>query len=534
MIAAILRAQFLSMRLRSGRRGGMVFSLITGLIFYGLWGFFGWGALLFFSSPNQAPYFLPVMTSGLAFVMLYWQLAPIISASFGASLDLRKLLAYPIPHGKLFLIEVLLRITTCAEMGMVLGGAVIGLLRNPLYGWRAAPYILSGAILFGVTNILLSAGARSWIERFFLRTRLKEVMIFVLVIGGLVPQFLVYLNVKKAALVRFVPSQFVWPWAAAGRLMLHDPIGLSALSALLWVGGSWLFSRHQFECSLTFDAASMQRAERPGKAGGEKDGILDRIFRLPSRFLPDPIAVLTEKELRTLARIPRFRLVYAMSCFFGIVLYLPSMKRGGNTNTFFHQNALPIMALYGLLMLGQISYWNAFGFDRSAVQGYFSWPIRFRDVLLAKNLAVVCLLVPQILIVALIGRAVHLPASPGKVAETIVVMIISSLYWLAMGNIFSVRIPRPLDPAKMNQMSNKMQALTIWTAPLLLFPLALAYWCRWFFENQIVFVGILAIAAMVGAVFYWVALDSAVSTASQRREAILAELSKADGPLSTT
>ncbi|HEY6790590.1 MAG TPA: hypothetical protein VI365_25110, partial [Trebonia sp.] len=115
------------------------------------------------------------------------------------------------------------------------------------------------------------------------------------------------------------------------------------------------------------------------------DGFMDRIFRLPSRFLLDPIAVLVEKELRTLARIPRFRLVYAMSCFFGIVLYLPSLKRG-HTDTFFHQNALPFMALYGLLMLGQITYWNAFGFDRSAAQGYFSWPIRFRDVLIAKNI----------------------------------------------------------------------------------------------------------------------------------------------------
>jgi ABC-2 type transport system permease protein len=529
MIGAILRAQLLSMRPRTGRGGGLAFSSITGLIFYGFWAFLGWGAMLFFSSPNQAPFFVPVITSGLAFVMLYWQLAPIISASFGASLDLRKLLAYPIPHGKLFLIEILLRITTCGEMVVLLGGAAIGLLRNPLYGLHAAPYIFSGAILFATTNILLSAGARSWIERLFVRTRLKEVMIFVLVIGGLVPQMLVYLNVKRGALMRFAPSQLVWPWAAAGRLMLHDPIWTSALTALAWLAAAFVFSRYQFERSLTFDAASVRRPERAEST----DGLVDRLFRLPSRFLADPIAVLVEKELRTLARIPRFRLVYAMSCFFGIVLYLPSLRRGHN-DTFFHQNALPFMALYGLLMLGQITYWNAFGFDRSAVQGYFSWPVPFRDVLIAKNIAVVCLLIPQILIVSLIGRAVHLPASPGKVLETIVVMVISSLYWLAMGNIFSVRMPRPLDPDKMNQMSNKMQALTIWVAPLLLLPLALAYWSRWFFENEFVFIGIMAIAAIVGGVFYWVGLDSAVNTAQARRESILMTLSRSDSPMSIT
>ena len=55
-------------------------------------------------------------------------------------------------------------------------------------------------------------------------------------------------------------------------------------------------------------------------------------------------------------------------------------------------------------------------------------------------------------------------------------MFITSLYWLGMGNICSVRIPRALDPDKMNQMSNKMQALTILAAPVLLLPLVLAYW----------------------------------------------------------
>jgi hypothetical protein len=31
----------------------------------------------------------------------YWQLMPVVSASWGGA-DLKKLLAYPIPHGKLF------------------------------------------------------------------------------------------------------------------------------------------------------------------------------------------------------------------------------------------------------------------------------------------------------------------------------------------------------------------------------------------------------------------------------------------------
>ena len=529
MIAAILRAQILSMRPRTGRNGSLVFAWLTSLIFYGFWSFLAWGAMLFFSSPDQVAYFLPVLSSGLAFIMLYWQLAPVLSASFGASIDMKKLLAYPIPHGKLFLIELLLRTMTCAEMSLILGGIAIGLLRNPVFGLRALPFITLGVLLFALTNILLSAGARYWMERFFARTRLREVLILVLAIGGLLPQILLYARVTKSALLNVAPSQQIWPWAAAGRLMLHQPVMLSALTCVAWLAVAWGFGRRQFERSLTFDADSVRKPER----AAETEGLLDRIFRLPSRFLPDPLAAITEKELRTFARIPRCRLVYAMSCFFGIVLFLPSLRRGHN-NSFYQQNAPPIMALYGLLMLGQITYWNSFGFDRSAVQGYFSWPVRLRDVLIAKNLSVVLLLLPQILIVSFIARVMKLPVTPGKVLETIVVMAVSSLYWLAMGNIFSVRMPRALDPDKMNQMANKMQALTIWTAPLLLFPLVLAYWARWFFESQLVFAGIVLVAAIIGAIFYWVGLDSAVNTALARREIILTELSRADGPLSVT
>ena len=75
--------------------------------------------------------------------MVYWQIAPVISAGLGASLELRKLLIYPIPHGKLFTVEVLLRITNCAEMLILIAGAATGLLRNPMYGSTRRPSLCS-------------------------------------------------------------------------------------------------------------------------------------------------------------------------------------------------------------------------------------------------------------------------------------------------------------------------------------------------------------------------------------------------------
>jgi ABC-2 type transport system permease protein len=516
------------MRWRVGaRRSGAIFGALTGLVFYGFWAMIALGLVGFFSDRNNAANFSAVLSTGLLFVMLYWQAAPVVSAGFGASLDLKKLLAYPISHGKLFTVEVLLRLSTCAEMLIVVAGAAIGLMRNPMYGAAAAPFIVFAALVFIAMNLLLSAGARHLLERLFLRTRLKEFMMLLVFVSAVLPQLLLFTNVRKAGLLRFAPDQVLWPWASIGHVMLREETWTGAVVMLGYLGLAYRFSKWQFERSIRYDAQTRRKAEREVSS----TSFAERVFRFPARFLPDPLAAMVEKELRTLARIPRFRLVYAMSCVFGIVVYLPAL-RNPNPHSFFIANALPFMALYGLLMLGPISYWNAFGFDRSAVEGYFSWPVRFRDALIAKNITVALLLLPQIAVVTLVCRVARVPASAGKFLETVVVILIASLYWFSMGNIWSVRMPRAMDPEKMNQMANKMQALSIWTAPFLLLPLGLAYWARAVFQNEWIFAALLVVAAAVGGVFYKVGLDSAVNTAGSKREAMLLQLSRSEGPLS--
>ncbi len=530
MVRAILRAQILSMRLRVGtRRAGAIFGVVGSFIFYTFWAFFALGIAAYFSNPNLTGTFLPALSTGLFFAMLYWHLAPVITAGFGASLDLRKLQVYPIPHRKLFTVEILLRLTSCAEMLILLAGAAAGLIRNPFYSRAVKSFVALAAVLFAATNILLSAGTRSWVENLFRRSRLKEAGMLLLVVLLLLPRLLLTFNPGNGALLRLAPSQMIWPWGAAAHLMLGDGVAASVFISALWLALAVWFGRRQFEKSFREDLAHSSTLQPPDL---RPPGFKELLYRAPSRFLSDPLAALVEKELRTLFRVPRFRMVYAMSCFFGIILYLPSLRNPHNLPSFWVRNSVTIMALYGLLMLGPISYWNAFGFDRSAVQGYFSWPIRFRDALVAKNLAVALLLLPQIAVIALLSLAVRLPVTPGECAEAVMVILIAALYWFSMGNILSVRMPRAMDPDKMNQMTGKLQALSIWLAPFLLLPIVLAYWARTVFDNELVFAGILLIAAVVGKIFYNIGLDSAVNAANTRREAMLVELSRSDGPLS--
>lgn len=531
MIAAILRAQFLTLWPRKGRgaRGGTVFSTITGSIFYAVFVFLGWVLMLLFSSEKAAPQFLQLLSAILLVATLYWQFVPVISASFGWSIDLRKLLAYPIPRSQLFQIELMLRAVTSFDVVIVIAGIVVGLLRNPLYGWRYSPGILTGALTLIAMNVVLSVGVKSWLERTLFRTRFKEVFFVLLVLVSITPQLLVLTHVKRPfAILRYVPSQFAWPWAAAAHLMLHEGGIVSGLMAAAWLCVVLLFSRRQFGRTLRFDGSAMKRREKESSP----DSLSERLFRLPSGLFGDPLGALVEKELRTLCRISRFRMSYAMSCFFGVIVFTPSL-RGRHASEGFSQYALPLMAVYGLMMLGPITFWNSFGFDRSAAQGYFSWPVKFRDALIAKNITVMALLAPQVLLISLVAHALGVASSPAKIFETFVVMAIAALFWFGLGNIFSVRAPRSMNPDKMNQMANKLQSLTIFAAPLVLLPIVLAYWARAVFSNELVFAGILAIAGILGAIFYGVGLDSADKAAHERRESFLMELSRSDGPIST-
>jgi hypothetical protein len=73
-----------------------------------------------------------------------------------------------------------------------------------------------------------------------------------------------------------------------------------------------------------------------------------------------------------------------------------------------------------------------------------------------------------------------------------------------------------------------MQALIFLFYPIALLPVARAFWARYVFESQVLFALILAFAAGLGAVVYWIAMDSAVEAAVERREKILMELSRTE------
>jgi ABC-2 type transport system permease protein len=537
VIGAILRAQWLSMRLfrvASNRRGAM-FPVLAAVLWYGFWTILAAVAEELTAAPqlrSQIETWLPV---GLLAVFGYWQLAPLASATMGASLDLRKLLAYPVPRRSLFLVEILLRITTCAELFLLLSGVTIGILRNPAFGgWSSLPRVPIAMLLFAAFNLMLAAGLRNLIERLLSRKGIREVIALLLMIAGVLPRLLMVTGIATHRIERAFPTVAspMWPWGAAVHLMLK-PSGANLPKAFailaVWTTAAYLFGRWQFTRSLRHDSQEAQATVLSAK----ERPFAERLFRLPSLILPDPVGAIVEKELRSLVRTPRFRLVFVMGFSFGLVVWLPAMLRGRTVHSGLSGNFLAVVSVYALFLLAQVTYGNAFGFDRSAAQLYFLAPVPISRALVAKNIAAAIFIFLEIAAVSTACSLLRLGISPGQIAEAFLVTAIAALYLLGIGNLSSVNYPRPMQAQRVaaGGSAGRAQGALFLLYPVALLPVFLAYLARYAFDNQVVFYGILAFAAVLGMAIYWMAMESAVTSAHQRRETIVAELSRGDGPM---
>ena len=100
--------------------------------------------------------------------------------------SLKRNLPYPVRDPALFGIEVLLRLTSAPEMFLVLGGAIIGLIRHPLIP-LLAPFLL---FLYVPFNLFFQLAVRDLVLYSFQRHSFRELFAAVVISLAILPQFL--------------------------------------------------------------------------------------------------------------------------------------------------------------------------------------------------------------------------------------------------------------------------------------------------------------------------------------------------------
>jgi len=465
------------------------------------------------AQPGSRPEFAELLPWAFGAAFVLWQFGPLLVAMAGASLDLKRLLVYPVPSSQLLLIELMLRTVTVAELAFASLCAMAGLAFNPSVPWYAPLALVS----FVAMNLMLNTGLRYALMGLLAKGQRREWVLLLLVCLALTPRLLAAGGVPEW--LTNIPPHWT-PWWGASAMASGLGSAAAWTSLLGWTAAACAFGRWQFLRHLRRDSGGGTPARTQVRRA-------ERFFNL-SRLFPDPMGAMVEKELRSLTRTPRFRVVFAMGFTFGILIWLPTAVRGSNE---FGDNYLTFVACYALLLLGEVLFWNAFGFDRTAAQIYYLAPVPLKTVLVAKNTAAAVFIGIEVAAVAIACWAARFPVTAGKLAEAYAVCAVLGLFLMGAGNLGSIYHPRPMSPRDpWRSRGGKFALMMVALYPLLAAPVGLAYLARWAFASNVAFALVLLFAAGLGVLFYRIALESAIRGLERRREPILAALSVATGP----
>src|SRR4051812_32238402 len=272
---AILWAQWRTLANFYPRRG-IAWTTVVSLIWYGLWTAVAVAFGRAFSDPANLNIIHAALPGGLLLMFLYWQVVPLLLAATGASLDLRKLRAYPIPTPQLFFIEVMLRVTAGIEMVLVLIGVTVGAMFNP----QLRKWSLLALALYVLFNLVVAVGLRDLLGRLLARKRIRELAFFLFVLAAAMPQLIMARRGMFVPQVRLLVAGDAWrgsPWTATSSLIQGKDIGLSIAVLVAWTLVAGIFSEWQFARTLRFDLEAAAASSSRRSALG---GLMEHFYRL--------------------------------------------------------------------------------------------------------------------------------------------------------------------------------------------------------------------------------------------------------------
>jgi hypothetical protein len=185
----------------------------------------------------------------------------------------------------------------------------------------------------------------------------------------------------------------------------------------------------------------------------------------------------------------------------------------------------PGMMAYLILILMAPAY-NSFAYEGRGIQIYFTAPLRFRDVLLGKNLILASVLSVEIaLSLAMLAWRVGLP-SPHMLVATCAAVIFTIVGQLTIANWSSITFPRKMEFGQMRgQRQSGMAVLVAFGSQILLggisaLILFIGSWTGdlWLPAELFVFLA----AAAVGG--YFASLDALTNLAERKKELLIEAL----------
>ena len=416
---------------------------------------------------------------GLVFLALlvWWQSFPILLAGFAPQFPFRTLLRFPVNLSAFYLIGMAYGLADSAALAALvwmLAMLAATLVAQPF----AAPVLLLVCVLFTVLNVTMERLLGAWVEKLLAKRKTREIFFTLFILAMVSLQFLNPLMQRYGRSLlpivrRWVPYLWLLPssfagdsvaqfaghhWSTAVLKLGGLAVYTAIFTALLWMRYTQLYSGEELS-----EGVAPTRKEK--RAALTAEDTRDTVT-----FLPPQVLAVFRKELLYLKRntFLFFGLIFPpmMLLFFSVQFAGPhptAFKKGVPPDFFF-----PGMMAYLVLILIAPSY-NCFAYEGKGIQTYFTAPARFREILLAKNLMTISILLLEIVLcVTLVGWRVSLPTTPVLFA-TLAAVVFSIVGQLTIANWASLSYPRKIEFGKMQGQRNSGMSVLILLGVQILF-----------------------------------------------------------------
>jgi ABC-2 type transport system permease protein len=471
-------------------------------------------------------------------VFLFWQLFPLMATAFTQNVESANLLRFPLGYRLYFLIRLVygsLDPATAVASLWLLGIDIgIGVARPSLLPW--ATLVL---LTFALVNLVLARMLFAWLERWLAQRRTREIMgilffLFILSFQLIGPLVAVYehrtvhetriLGQRLSNAQRPLPPSLAAAAiaGAVGRQHGSGGVSSSAVPFLLLV-----FYGIAFLWLLNFRLRAEYRGENLSESAGRKalSSALPAVrlgWNLPG--IPGPVAAVFEKELRYLSRSGPMLFTLIVPLFMLAVF----RSSGTNEGLFAHAGlTFPLGAAYSLLLLTNLSY-NNFGADGGGTQFFFASPVRFRQIMLGKNLAHAAVFSAEVLLVWMGTCLLYRPPSLSITLATLAGILFVLPIDFAAGNLFSLYSPSRIEAGVFGrQRASLTTVLASFVIRGALFGVAaLLFWFSRSYANSWLEGAIFLLPAALACAIYFFALDRVDGMALNHREDLISSLGR--------
>jgi ABC-2 type transport system permease protein len=271
-------------------------------------------------------------------------------------------------------------------------------------------------------------------------------------------------------------------------------------------------------------ASAPRKLAKPGAKEKLREG-----WNVPG--VPGPVAAIFEKEFRYLSRSGPMLFTLIMPLVILLIFRLSPGRSGQGGQGFFVRTpdlAFPIGAAYALLMLTNLIY-NNFGADGAGVQFYFVSPVRFREIVRAKNLVHATILAFEMILIWTVVCFLYRPPSFYFTITTIAGVLLAAFANMAVGNLLSLYTPKKFDFGTFGRQraANTTAFASLGVQAAVLGIGALSFLLAHLLHKLWIATVLLLVLAAIAFVCYAIVLKRVDHIALDRRETLISELSRA-------